>query len=224
MNVAELILDYVQALIWPALVVFVVIRFRQGIREFLERIVGESEEFSASAFGLGFSAKFQEQLVNLREESDTADPEELRESVRETVRDFTNEQFREVAAEISAAPYGRRRELADAVATVAGTMELDDILDYVSSPSAGERLSAAIGLRVQLQATNAAPEDPRVVNALRTLLTDRSSLVRYRAVEAVRAGPQLAEQFEPELRTLADNDKNREVRETARKVLVRAGL
>jgi hypothetical protein len=169
-------------------------------------------------------AKFQERLANLTEESATADPEQLRESVRETVRDLTNDQFREFAAEMSDAPYGRRRELAEAIATITGTMELEDILDYVSSPSAGERVSAAIGLRVHLQTAKAEPEDPRVVNALRKLLTDRSSLVRYRAVEAVRASPQLAMQFEPELRTLADNDKNREVRETARKVLVRAGL
>ncbi len=223
MKLAELILDYVQALIWPALVVFVVIRFRQGIKDFLERIVGESEEFSASAFGLELSAKFQERLANLRDESDTADPEQLRESVKETVRDLTNEQFREFAAEISDAPYGRRRELAEALAAVTGSMDLDDLLEYASSPSVGERIGAAIGLRVHLQTTTAAAADPRVVTALRTLLTDRSSLVRYRAVECVRAGPQLAGQVEPELRMLADNEKNREVRETAQKLLARAG-
>jgi HEAT repeat protein len=223
-NVAELVLDYIQALIWPALAIFVVIRFRRGIGDFLVRIAGESEEFSASAFGVELSAKFQERLANLKEESDTADPEQLRESVKETVRDFTNDQFGELAAEISDAPYGARRELAQAIATVAENMELDDILGYVSSPSSGERLGAGIGLRVQLQAAKAAPDDPRVVGAIRALLNDRSSLVRYRAVEAVRAAPQLAVQLEPELRVLADNEKNREVRETARKALARAGL
>ena len=103
-------------------------------------------------------------------------------------------------------------------------MELDDILGYVSSSNPGERLGAAIGLRAQLQKANGAAEDPRVVDAIRELLDDRSSLVRYRAVEAVRAAPQLAVLFEPELRTLGEKDKNREVREMARKALARAGL
>ena len=224
MKVAELVLDYVQALVWPALAVFVVVRFRRGIRDFLGRIAGESREFSASAFGVELSATFQERLANLRQESDTADPEQLRESVKETVRDFTNEQFRELAAEISDAPYGARRQLAQAIAAVAENMELDDVLDHVSSADTGGRVGAAIALRVQLQGAKASPEEPRVVDAIRVLLDDRSSLVRYRAVEAVRAAPKLAVQFEPELRTLADREKNREVRELARKVLVRAGL
>ena len=223
MDVAELVLDYVQALVWPALVLFLGIRFRRGIRSFLERIAGESQEFSASAFGIEVSTTFQERLASLAEESETADPGEFRESVKETAREFANEQFRELTANISEASLGSRRELAQAIAATAQTMTLDDILEFVSSADAGERLGAAIGLRVQLRAGKATGE-PRVIDAIRELLNDRSSLVRYRAAEAVRAAPKLAGQFEPELRSLADTDRNREVRKMARSVLAAAGL
>ena len=224
MDVAELVLDYLRALIWPALVVVVLVRFRRGISGFLERIAGESQEFSASGFGLGVTAKFQERLENLAEQSKTADPEELRASVRRTARDFGRDQFQGLAVDFAELSVAGRRHAAAALADVAEGVEVRDLVEFAHSANTGERAGAAIGLGARLQREQEPRDDPAVIAALRGLLRDRSSLVRYRAVEAVRGVPQLAPTFEGELRSLAQTDRNKQVREIARRALARAGL
>jgi hypothetical protein len=203
MATAEIVLDYIQTLVWPALIVFVVLRFRRRIADFMRRIAGESREFSASAFGVGITAKFQEQLANLAEQSKTADPEQLRESVTRAAHDFGLDQFRALTSNFA-------------------DLSLDALVSFADSGNGGERTGAAIGLGVQLQRDpSAARRDPKILEAVRKLLRDRSSLVRYRAVEAVRAVPELAADVEDELRSLAENDRNRHVRTMALKALAR---
>jgi HEAT repeat protein len=222
MATAEIVLDYIQTLVWPALIVFVVLRFRRGIADFMRRIAGESREFSASAFGVGITAKFQEQLANLAEQSKTADPEQLRESVKRAAHDFGLDQFRALTSNFADLSLDARREAAETLAEIAETMELDDLVSFADSGNGGERTGAAIGLGVQLQRDpSAARRDPKILEAVRKLLRDRSSLVRYRAVEAVRAVPELAADVEDELRSLAENDRNRHVRTMALKALAR---
>ena len=222
-DVARLILDYVQALVWPALVVLVVIRFRRGIGDFLGRIAGESQEFSASGFGLEITAKFQEELANLAEQSESIDPAELRESVKRTARELGRDQFRALTSNFLELPVRVRREVAREIGHFAETMELDDLLEFARSPHGGERLGAAIGLRVHMQKSERARKDPRVLAAIRELLNDRLSLVRYRAVEALRAVPQLVPEFAEDVSGLAETDDNSDVRDMARKALARAG-
>jgi HEAT repeat protein len=222
-DVAELILDFVRALVWPALVVFVVFRFRRGIGDFLGRIAGESHEFSASAFGLEVTAKFQEKIADLAEQSENADPEELRESLRQTARDFGREQFQAITANFAELSFPARRGAAESLRVITENIELGDLLEFARSPNSGERTGAAIGLRVHLANSAAARNTPDVIGVLRDLLRDRSSLVRYRAAEAVRAVPDLAPEVESELTELAE-DRNPQVRTMARRALSRAGL
>jgi hypothetical protein len=221
-EVARLVLDYVQALIWPALVVFVVVRFRRPVGQFLGRIAGESQEFSAAGFGLEITARFQERLATLAEQSETADPAELRESVKDAAREFGHDQFRVLTSNFLKLPLRTRQEVAREIANVARTMELDDILQFARSPRGGERLGAAIGLRVHLQRFEPTQRDPRLRATIRDLIGDRFSLVRYRGAEALRAAPQLASELADDLSGLAESDDNLDVRDMARKALARA--
>jgi HEAT repeat protein len=62
----------------------------------------------------------------------------------------------------------------------------------------------------------------RVHAALRGLLNDGRSRVRYRAAEVLRGFPALVPDYEGDLRWLADNDENGYVRRVAQKALARA--
>jgi hypothetical protein len=224
MDVAELVLDYVRTLVWPALVLVVLVRFRRGIGDFLQRIAGESQEFSASGFGVGFTAKFQERLATLAEQAQTADPEELRESVTRAARDLGRDQFQALAADFAELSLAGRRQAVAGLAEVADGMEIGELVEFAGSPITGERVGAAIGLGVHLQRQENLRRDPAVTAALRALLLDRSSLVRYRAAEAARRAPEIAQRLESELRSLAHADRNKQVREMARRALGRAGF
>jgi HEAT repeat protein len=224
MRTAEIVLDYIRVLIWPALITFVVLRFRRGIADFMRRIAGESREFSASAFGLGITARFQEQLENLAEQSESANPEQLRESVKRVAHDFAVDQFRALTSNFARLSLNERREAAETLEELTATMELDDLLGFAQSGNIGERTGAAIGLGVHLEMNpDSVRGDRRVVDALRKLLRDRSTLVTYRAAQAVRKAPELARDVERELRSLAEDD-NQQVRTMAGRALRRAGL
>lgn len=94
-------------------------------------------------------------------------------------------------------------------------LSLDDVLGYASSPSNGERIGGAIALRSHLQDDTSLCADGRVRKTLSELLDDPKSGVRYRAIEAVQACPELKAAFEGELRRLAAEDRNRNVRKRA---------
>lgn len=224
MDWAELVLDYIRALIWPVLVVVLAIRFRRGIGEFFRRIAGESQEFSASGFGVGFTAKFQERLATLAEQSETAAPAELKESVQRVAKEFNRDQFRALTANFTDLPPAQRQQVVRELARLADDMELDQMLEFARSPHAGERVGAAVGLGVLLARSAETANDPRVIAAIQELLADRSSFVRYRAVEALLGARTLTSDFEDELRRLARTDRNSQVRELARRALERAGI
>jgi hypothetical protein len=112
-----------------------------------------------------------------------------------------------------------RRAQNDGEQTLAPLLRLGQILDFATSPYTGERVAAAIALGVYASDSMHAREDAQVVSALRGLLTDHFSRVRYRAVEAVADCPELIEGLQPELRRLADSDTNKSVKNLARKVL-----
>jgi HEAT repeat protein len=218
---AELVLDYIRALVWPALVVFVAIRFRGAIGEFLRRIAGESQEISVSGFGLGITATLQQRLETLAEQSETAAPAELKESVQRVVKEFNRDQFHALTGNFTDLSQAERHIAVRELARLSESMELEEMLTYVQSPQTGERVAAAIGLGVLLKQAADAADDPGVLTAIQRLLSDPSSFVRYRAVEALLSMPTLISRFETELRRLARSEKNRQVRELAHRALER---
>jgi hypothetical protein len=222
MDVAKLILDYLQVFVWPALLVFVLLRFRKNLGALVERFTRESGEISASGFGLEITAKFREareEIANLVEQADTANANELRESVKATARRFNREEFRALASGFYGTSANVRREVAREFARVATSLELDEVLEFARSEEPGERVGAAIALGGHMRSSTKAREDPAVLSALRDLLNDSRERVRYRAAEVLRQSPDLVPTFEADLSRLVSKDKNSDVRDMAQKAL-----
>lgn len=218
MEVARLVLDYIEALAWPAVVIVVVLRYRRLVIEFLERVTRESEEISGSVLGLNLTTKFRKEIAQLAEQQGAAAPE-LQESLTRKVRDFARDEFRLLAPRLTDASISVRRDVAREVTRVVESLDVDDLLEFASSPIGGERVGAAIGFRAKLRQSRELGNDPRVAQVLRDLLYDRLSWVRYRAADAIRASPELSSTLKPDLQAVSKSDRNAYVREQARKAL-----
>jgi HEAT repeat protein len=219
MTTEELILEYVKVLVWPALVLLGVFYLRTPIKRLIERFTRESGEISAAGFGFELTAKFRETLEDLAQSPDAADAPELRESVKQAATDLAREQFIALATNFYNAPIDVRREAARAIARVAAELSLDELLGFAGSPSNGERVGAAIGLRAHMASSPETCTDPRVGLAVGRLLDDPNSRVRYRAVEAAQACSDLVRALAPQIRRLADEDANRDVKKRAGSIL-----
>ena len=74
MALANIILEFLKALIWPALLGYVLWRFRSAIERLVERIVAESEEVEAFGFKTKLrGASPKEHAVNVEKEVKTLD-------------------------------------------------------------------------------------------------------------------------------------------------------
>jgi hypothetical protein len=191
-EIARLVLDYLQTLIWPAVVVFILVKFNRYIVGLLSRITRESQEISASIMGMQLTTKFGTELAALATAASTADAQDLRKSVMDKAREFAREQFRVLANSFVTAPHSVRVRVADFISEVAVNLELEDLFEFSQSPIDGERVGSAIGLRVHMQSSKSACQDARVLTTIQQLLHDWFPRVRYRAIEALRACPELA--------------------------------
>lgn len=45
--IAKLVLEYVKALVWPAVAVWIAVRYRKHLDRFFERVTSETEESSS---------------------------------------------------------------------------------------------------------------------------------------------------------------------------------
>jgi hypothetical protein len=216
---AELVLDYVQTLIWPLLALFAVIYLRQPIKRFFDRLSSESDEITAAGPGFSIAAKFREKVNDIVESSEAADSPDLRQSLQRAAADLARDEFRAYAASFYGAPLEARQQAAKEIRRISAILPLDELLTFAGSPVPGERVAAGIGLGVHMQSSPAACTDPRVGTALGLLLDDAQSRVRYRAVEATRACPEIRDALEQQLRAVAQDDPNADVRKAARRTL-----
>ncbi|NGO09521.1 HEAT repeat domain-containing protein [Streptomyces sp. HC44] len=222
MNIAKLALDYLQALVWPTLLVFALLLFRGSIRDFLNRASSEGEELSASVFGIELRAKFREtqrEIENLAHQADSADTDQLRQSVKETAHRIAQEQFRALSSGFYGTPLNVRQEVAEEITQVANSLELEDVLTFARSQEPGQRVGAAIALGAHMQSSLQARDDPKIHSALRILLGDSRSRVRYRAVEALQRCPDLVPMFASDLSSLASTETNPDVRNKVLRML-----
>jgi hypothetical protein len=126
--------------------------------------------------------------------------------------------FEAIAARFDGAGVDERIRVAEEIAGIGGLLTLDEVLELTASEHRAIRVAATIALGVHLRRTAGASEDNRVRSALRLRLDDRSSLVRYRATEALRYFPALVPVFEPALRRL-EAGANQQVARMARRAL-----
>jgi hypothetical protein len=220
---AKLVLEYIDTLIWPLLLVAAVVivylkrPFAEQLRDLMSRFLGsESGELSGGIAGFQVAIRFQERVADLARLSGAADTPELRE-IQQTLNDLTLEEFRSLASNFYDAPLAVRREMTPGVRRLAGTLTIDALLTFAESPNNGERVGAAMGLGVHVRSSVATLEDARVQAAVGRLLGDANSRVRYRAVQAVE-GTALAAEFSSQLRSLSEDNSN-SVRKRARSAL-----
>lgn len=223
METAELILEYVKALVWPAVFLFVLFRFRESIKQLVDRVIRESGEISGSGFGVQGSVRFVHDRMNdLADKLDTADaPPEVRESVKRTAVDLARDEFRALSSNFYGAPVEARREAARAISHVATSLPVEDLLDFARSPVFGERVGAAIALGERARVSRDVCGDAKVRSAVGELLDDENSRVRYRAVEAAAACRGLLDSWRGRLQEMGEDDSNRDVRTRARQILRR---
>jgi TIR domain len=131
----------------------------------------------------------------------------------------TADDFRAVALGFDSDNQGIRNATAEEIKDIAASLDLDEVLAFCRSRKTAERVGAAIALGVHLRSSSAARQDRRVLSALGELLSDRSSLVRYRGAEVLRSSPALVPTYDDELRRLAQTDENAYVRAMAERAL-----
>jgi hypothetical protein len=127
--------------------------------------------------------------------------------------------FRAVALGFDSADVNVRNATAEEIKEIAASLDLDDVLAFCRSRKTAERVGAAIALGVHFRSSSETRRDRRALSAFGELLTNRSSLVRYRAAEVLRSSPALVPTFEDELRHLAEADENSYVRAMAERAL-----
>jgi hypothetical protein len=219
MDVAKLVLNYVQALIWPALVVFAAVRFGPALWGLLQR-VSSGGQLQVGGPGFNVLLDFRETVRQIAAE--TEDPA-IRESARRA-EERLNDELLTLASSFYETPIDERRRAAAAMRKQTEKLTLDELLALARSEDPGNRVAAGIGLGERLKRSQKSREDPRVTAALRTLINDRAhSRVRYRAAEALYGAPELIPQFEAELRRLAAHDSNSSVRAVAQRRLKQLG-
>jgi HEAT repeat protein len=133
-------------------------------------------------------------------------------------------QFRAVASRFYGASMDDRIAAAEEIANLGGLLPFDEVLAFARSKEAGERVAAAVALAAHLQTSERVRNDAELQSALRALLNDGRSRVRYRAVEVLRGTPALVAAYKEDLSWIAGHDENRDVRVIAGKALARAGL
>jgi len=134
------------------------------------------------------------------------------------------DRFRAVASRFYDSPMSERMAAAEEIAGIGGLLELEQVLDFAHSTRPAERVGAAVAIAAHLRASERLRDDPRVRSAVRKLLGDGRSRVRYRAAEVLRGFPALVPAYEAELTELAELDPNEYVRRMARRALARAGV
>lgn len=141
----------------------------------------------------------------------------------ETRTDATDE-FRAVALGFDSGDVKTREATAREIRRMAPLLRADQVLDLSQSRAVAERVAAAVALGVHLGDPNDANRDRRIELALGALLRDpASSLIRYRAAQALQRSPGFVPAYQSVLRTLAESDENLYVREMATNALHAAG-
>jgi hypothetical protein len=215
-DIARLILEYIQALIWPALVAGALIRFGPYIWDLVKR-VSSGGQLQVGGPGFQVLMDFRETVRQIAE--DSADPE-LRESAKEVETRLDRELLALTPGFYTASLTGRQ-QLAEDVRQRTAPLSFDELVALADSADPGERVAAGIGLGERLRHSERARDDPRAVATIRGLINDRKhSRVRYRGVEALLKAPQLVPNFEDDLARLAARDSNSEVKRLANRALL----
>lgn len=215
MELAKLVLEYIQALIWPSLLLILLWRYRNVLDVLTERLK-EADEVGA----WGLTWKLRHRL----EEISASLPAESRGQLDKQVARLALDELRVVARDLETKPLAERQRAAQAVKQLAPEIPLEVMLGFAESPLFGERVAAVIVLSYLLRADGSKlRQDPRLRAVLRNGLQDPNSRVRYRYAELLKGQPQLANEFREMLEEIAAAENNGPVLKLVREALNNAG-
>jgi hypothetical protein len=215
-EVAQLVLEYLKVLVWPAVAVWVALRYRRHLDRLIERITTETEEVEAKFLGL--SAKFRKQITRNAQGTSKTGSTRLDERTSQTAV-LAAEQVRLLADIFFSRPLTDRQAAAREVQQLAPLLRLEDVFALADSSLPGEHVAAGIALREHILKTPSLAEQNDVIEALKRGLSDPLSRVRYRFVRAAAATQGLLQAFRDSLERIAKEDNDAAVRQEAAKVL-----
>jgi len=210
MELARLILDYLQVLIWPALLLVLLWKYRDTLDVLADRLK-EADEVGA----WGLTWKVRHQLAELS----ASLPAEARNQLNKQVAGIALDELRVLARDLETKPLAERRRAAQAVKQLAPEIPLEIVPDLTESPFSGERAAAAIVLSYHLRADQSAYKHPKLRGMLKRGLQDPDSRVRYRYAELLQRHPSLAGEFKGMLEEITKSERNRAVFKAARQAL-----
>jgi hypothetical protein len=125
----------------------------------------------------------------------------------------------EISRRFEAEDVDDRIAAATEISALAPAVPMEDILNLCRSSQVGRRTAGFVCLRIHIQNGLHAGMSTPIGKALRKGMSDASSLVRYRAIAALRDDPKLAFSFRNELERVRMKDENGYVRDKAREAL-----
>jgi len=206
METAEIVLEYLKALVWPAVVVFLLLRYRSQIDGLLRRLTEEAEEIETKFFGL--TARFGRDLKAI----ESLSGDQAKRAIQERVARLAIEQVKFITSSFPSQSLKRRKRIAREVRALALQISLEEVLELGHSGLTGERVAAGIALGEHLIFNPALAESPDVEHTIREGLLDMSSFVRYRYARALLKSPKLSEKLKPFAQELARDEDNRAVK------------
>lgn len=219
MDIANLVLEFLKALIWPSILLLIAIRYRRPLDRLITRFCEETEEITSKS--LGITAKFRSAVDNLSEISRKLpeDQQEVRAAIDDTRRDLIQNQIRELSKNFFRLGFSGRGKTANLIYNLATEVDLDFVLQLSKSESPGERVASGVCIKALLTEGDTLIRDERVTDALRAGIQDVYSRVRYRYVKAIVSQDELISRFQRQLFKIAKSDDNEAVRDLAQTVL-----
>jgi len=217
MKIAEIILEYIKAFIWPCLILFIALRYRNSFDRLVERFCEETEEISSST--LGITAKFSKVADDISKISKELPPDQqqAKAALIDTRKEILQNQILELSKDFMVLGIHGRQRTARTVYDLATEVDLYFILGLAASESPGERVASGICLEVRLNIDDTLLSNDKVSQALRKGLKDAYSRVRYRYVHAVISRDELISRYQNELRKISITDSNNAVRDLAQR-------
>jgi polyhydroxyalkanoate synthesis regulator phasin len=216
MEVAKIILEYLKALAWPALVVYLALRYRRHLDALIRRLSEDADEIEAKFLGL--SAKFRRDLKAISNDKDIAGAQ-ARNAIQSRVEHLAVEQVRLLARNFSAHSLSMRQQIVREVKALAPQISIAQVLTLRNSPSTGERVAAGTILGEHVTFNPALAEDPDVMDMTREGLLDPSSFVRYRYARAVARSSELGERLQEFIKSLVKDEDDKAVKKELKALL-----
>lgn len=212
MELIKLIVNLIDAIVWPSVVAWIACKFLPEIRALVNRVVHDSNEINIFGVNAKF-AKAKNELLSL-------DIEESEKSkLTNILDDLALSEIRDLANNFYSKGLSQRSIAAREVAAIGLGVELDKILGLAKSESPGERIAAAIAIRKHIERDCSVLDNEDLLQTIESGLADQRSRVRYRYVELAAGNSILSDRFKDDLVKMAVDDDNAEVREAITRYL-----